>query len=301
MGRRYGNILGHMAVNPRTGGLSYPKDSSIALTAFADADHAGCQDTRRSTSGSMQFLGDRLVSWSSKRLKSVAIFSTEAEYIALSIAFIPDPEEEPIPKQAPAALVGFAPQWIGGQIPYNNNGWLEEDDEKDPEEGDDEDPEEDEVDEDDEEDPEEDDDVDPDEDEVESPSSRALLDGNSVVFAAGPKPSDLMTIHSITTKLEKQMFERLVEGLSNQINELKLQCSRAKRLSQWEVWVRPCIPERLRFQEEPLIPLAFAPRADDLYVMARDAAMAAQEEDDDDVVAAKDPQPSESRGSPRDL
>ncbi|GJW82136.1 retrovirus-related pol polyprotein from transposon TNT 1-94 [Tanacetum coccineum] len=51
-------------------GLWYPKDSSIALTAFADADHAGCQDTRRSTSGSMQLLGDRLVSWSSKRQKS---------------------------------------------------------------------------------------------------------------------------------------------------------------------------------------------------------------------------------------
>ncbi|GKG17126.1 hypothetical protein Tco_0362083, partial [Tanacetum coccineum] len=31
-------------------GLWYPKDSSFALTAFADADHAGCQDTRRSTS-----------------------------------------------------------------------------------------------------------------------------------------------------------------------------------------------------------------------------------------------------------
>ncbi|GJX86811.1 retrovirus-related pol polyprotein from transposon TNT 1-94 [Tanacetum coccineum] len=30
-------------------GLWYPKDSSIALTAYADADHAGCQDTRRST------------------------------------------------------------------------------------------------------------------------------------------------------------------------------------------------------------------------------------------------------------
>nr|GEU99028.1 hypothetical protein [Tanacetum cinerariifolium] len=40
-------------------GLWYPKDSSIALTAFADVDHAGCQDTRRNTSGSMQFLGDR--------------------------------------------------------------------------------------------------------------------------------------------------------------------------------------------------------------------------------------------------
>ncbi|GJT32705.1 retrovirus-related pol polyprotein from transposon TNT 1-94 [Tanacetum coccineum] len=55
------------------------------LTAtFADADHAGCQDTRRSTSGSMQFLGDRLVGWSSKRQKSTAISSMEAEYIALS-------------------------------------------------------------------------------------------------------------------------------------------------------------------------------------------------------------------------
>ncbi|GJU98654.1 retrovirus-related pol polyprotein from transposon TNT 1-94 [Tanacetum coccineum] len=61
-------------------GLWYSKDSAIALTAFADADHAGCQDTRRSTSGSMQLLGERLVSWSSKRQKSVAISNTEAEY-----------------------------------------------------------------------------------------------------------------------------------------------------------------------------------------------------------------------------
>nr|GEY84096.1 uncharacterized mitochondrial protein AtMg00810-like [Tanacetum cinerariifolium] len=43
-------------------GLWYLKDSSIALTTFADADHAGCQDTRRSTSGSLQFLGERLIS-----------------------------------------------------------------------------------------------------------------------------------------------------------------------------------------------------------------------------------------------
>ncbi|GJU96427.1 retrovirus-related pol polyprotein from transposon TNT 1-94 [Tanacetum coccineum] len=67
-----------------TARLWYLKDSSTALTAFADADHVGCQDTRRSTSGSMQFLGDRLVSWSSKRQKSVVISSTEAEYIAMS-------------------------------------------------------------------------------------------------------------------------------------------------------------------------------------------------------------------------
>ncbi|GJW25567.1 retrovirus-related pol polyprotein from transposon TNT 1-94 [Tanacetum coccineum] len=59
-------------------------DSSIALTAYADADHAGCQDTRRSTSGCMHLLGDRLVSWSSKRQKSAAISSTEAEYITMS-------------------------------------------------------------------------------------------------------------------------------------------------------------------------------------------------------------------------
>ncbi|GJW23885.1 retrovirus-related pol polyprotein from transposon TNT 1-94 [Tanacetum coccineum] len=65
-------------------GLWYSKDSAIPLTAFADADHAGYQDTRRSTSRSMQLLGDRLVSWSSKRQKSAAISSTEAEYIALS-------------------------------------------------------------------------------------------------------------------------------------------------------------------------------------------------------------------------
>nr|GEW40100.1 uncharacterized mitochondrial protein AtMg00810-like [Tanacetum cinerariifolium] len=65
-------------------GLWYSKDSSVALIAFADADHAGCQDTRRSTSGSLQFLGDRLISWSSKRQKNAAISSTKAEYITLS-------------------------------------------------------------------------------------------------------------------------------------------------------------------------------------------------------------------------
>ncbi|GJV32814.1 retrotransposon protein, putative, ty1-copia subclass [Tanacetum coccineum] len=65
-------------------GLWYSKDSCIALIAFLDADHAGCQDIRKSTSGSMQLLGDKLVSWSSKKQKSTAISSTEVEYIALS-------------------------------------------------------------------------------------------------------------------------------------------------------------------------------------------------------------------------
>nr|GEW21301.1 retrovirus-related Pol polyprotein from transposon TNT 1-94 [Tanacetum cinerariifolium] len=65
-------------------GLWYLKDTTMALTAYADADHAGCQDTRRSTSGSAQFLGDKLVSWSSKKQKSTVISTTEAEYIAMS-------------------------------------------------------------------------------------------------------------------------------------------------------------------------------------------------------------------------
>ncbi|GJR76072.1 retrovirus-related pol polyprotein from transposon TNT 1-94 [Tanacetum coccineum] len=65
-------------------GLWYSKDTGLSLTAYADANHAGCQDTRRNTSGSAQFLGDKLVSWSSKKQKSTAISSTEAEYIALS-------------------------------------------------------------------------------------------------------------------------------------------------------------------------------------------------------------------------
>ncbi|GJX58391.1 hypothetical protein Tco_0289781 [Tanacetum coccineum] len=55
----------------------------MSLNTYADANHA-VTDTRRSTSGSAQFLGDKLVSWSSKKQKSIAISSTEAEYIALS-------------------------------------------------------------------------------------------------------------------------------------------------------------------------------------------------------------------------
>ncbi|GKB39265.1 retrovirus-related pol polyprotein from transposon TNT 1-94 [Tanacetum coccineum] len=65
-------------------GLWYSKDTDIELTAYADANHAGCQDTRRSTYGSAQFLGYKLVSWSSKKQKSTAISTIDAEYISLS-------------------------------------------------------------------------------------------------------------------------------------------------------------------------------------------------------------------------
>ncbi|GJU77338.1 retrovirus-related pol polyprotein from transposon TNT 1-94 [Tanacetum coccineum] len=65
-------------------GLWYPKDSGFKLTAFSDADHAGCIDTRKSTSGGIQFLGDKLVSWMSKKQNCTAMSSAEAEYVALS-------------------------------------------------------------------------------------------------------------------------------------------------------------------------------------------------------------------------
>ena len=65
-------------------GLWYAKDFDFVLKAFADADYAGCQDTRRSTFGSAQFLGDRLVSWSSKKQNGVSLSTTEAQYVAVA-------------------------------------------------------------------------------------------------------------------------------------------------------------------------------------------------------------------------
>ncbi|GKD64892.1 hypothetical protein Tco_1307000 [Tanacetum coccineum] len=165
----------------------------------------------------------------------------------------------------------------------------------------------------------------------ESSTTRALLDGNSEVFPPGHTPIDLWTVHARSTKLEKQMFERyttefkiknkfkeidirmhnqgseissnysdmmwLIKDLSEQVEELRLKCRRGKCLSQWEAQVRPQIPEGLRFREEPPVLPVLVPRADDPYVMVREAALAAE---DDDADTAEDPQPSEFRGSSRD-
>nr|GEX50327.1 hypothetical protein [Tanacetum cinerariifolium] len=65
-------------------GLWYPKDSGFDLTAYSDADHAGCHLDRKSISGSVQFLGDKLVCWSSKKQICVSISTAESEYVAVS-------------------------------------------------------------------------------------------------------------------------------------------------------------------------------------------------------------------------
>ncbi|GJR37790.1 retrovirus-related pol polyprotein from transposon TNT 1-94 [Tanacetum coccineum] len=54
------------------------------LTAYSDADHAGCHLDRKSTSGSVQFLGDKLVCWSSKKQNCVSISTAESEYVVVS-------------------------------------------------------------------------------------------------------------------------------------------------------------------------------------------------------------------------
>nr|GEU69752.1 putative RNA-directed DNA polymerase [Tanacetum cinerariifolium] len=59
-------------------------DSCIRRILASDADHAGCIDTRKSTSRGIQFLGDKLVSWMSKKQDCIAMSSAEAEHVVLS-------------------------------------------------------------------------------------------------------------------------------------------------------------------------------------------------------------------------
>ncbi|KAJ9547494.1 hypothetical protein OSB04_020037 [Centaurea solstitialis] len=74
-------ILRYLKGTPNRG-LWYPKESGFELVAFSDADHGGCQLDRKSTSGHVQFLGDKLVSWGSKKQHCVSTSTAEAEYVA---------------------------------------------------------------------------------------------------------------------------------------------------------------------------------------------------------------------------
>ena len=67
-------------------GLKLCKSPSTAVSAFSDADWAGCPDDRKSTEGFAVFLGSNLISWQAKKQATVSRSSTEAEYKSLANA-----------------------------------------------------------------------------------------------------------------------------------------------------------------------------------------------------------------------
>nr|GEU71724.1 hypothetical protein [Tanacetum cinerariifolium] len=90
-----GNLVDQTDYRSKIGSLMYltssrpdivQADSSFDLTAFSDVDHAGCIDSRKSTSGGIQFLGDKLVSWMSKKQNCTTMSSAKAKYVALSVS-----------------------------------------------------------------------------------------------------------------------------------------------------------------------------------------------------------------------
>jgi hypothetical protein len=88
------NILHQKAANRVLKYLQHSKDKhllytwnkSIALQTFCDASHGNCHDTRRSFSGYLLKLGECPISWRSRKQKSVATSTCEAEYMALTMA-----------------------------------------------------------------------------------------------------------------------------------------------------------------------------------------------------------------------
>jgi histone deacetylase 1/2 len=67
-------------------GLTFMKSRSTLVSAFSDADWAGCVDDRRSTGGFAVFYGPNLISWSAKKQATVSRSSTEAEYKSVANA-----------------------------------------------------------------------------------------------------------------------------------------------------------------------------------------------------------------------
>jgi histone deacetylase 1/2 len=67
-------------------GLAFMRSNSTLVSAFSDADWAGCVDDRRSTGGFAVFFGPNLISWSAKKQATVSRSSTEAEYKSVANA-----------------------------------------------------------------------------------------------------------------------------------------------------------------------------------------------------------------------
>jgi hypothetical protein len=79
-------ILRYLVATPCFG-IWYPKGSTFDLIGYADSDYAGCKVDRKSTSGTCQFLGRSLVSWSSKKQTSISLSTAKAEYVAAGQCF----------------------------------------------------------------------------------------------------------------------------------------------------------------------------------------------------------------------
>jgi hypothetical protein len=64
-------------------GIWYAKGSTFDLLGYSNSDYAGCKVDRKSRSGTCQFLERSLVSWSSMKQTSIALFTTEANYVVI--------------------------------------------------------------------------------------------------------------------------------------------------------------------------------------------------------------------------
>ncbi|XP_073153701.1 secreted RxLR effector protein 161-like [Henckelia pumila] len=74
-------ILKYLKGTPNVGSW-YAKDKSLNLVGYSDTDYARCKLDGKSISGSCQFLGDRLISWCSKKKMYIETSTTEEEYLA---------------------------------------------------------------------------------------------------------------------------------------------------------------------------------------------------------------------------
>nr|GEX11137.1 putative reverse transcriptase domain-containing protein [Tanacetum cinerariifolium]GEX13227.1 putative reverse transcriptase domain-containing protein [Tanacetum cinerariifolium] len=194
------------------------------------------------------------------------------------------PEEEPILNQASAALIEFAPQGIGVQIPNNNNGWLEEDPDEDEEEDPKEEPKEEEIKDDNMVNDEDDEGNEEDDAEVINPYEEANPHNR-------PPPTSDEEIWKGVMKLSKQMHDRY-----------RTEKKMARKLRQDELCMNGQEFDIAALDStEPSIYTAPVPCADDPYVMMRYATMDTQGDEDVDTDTPWDTQPFEPCGSPHGI